>query len=215
MSPAPEPDEGRRLALIGAMSRSCMERGYRDTRVEDLLLETGAGEEEFRSLFGDKEGWALAAVDEALSAGIAAVSRGWSPDLSERESTLSALTLLLEMFAERPELGALAMTHSRQMMPRPCWERYEAGFAVLTAMMDRMRADDPEEARVPKSAARAALGAAEAVIRRELACGRAAGLPDLLPDLIYAAVVPFTGQEEALRLARESARRGRGAQGCD
>jgi len=195
-----------REPLIEAMARSCMKQGYLATDVEDLLAEAGASEEEFVSLFGNKEGCALAAVDEALTAGISAVSRGWSADRSERESTLFALSLLLRIFAEKPEIGALALTHSRQMLPRSCHERYEAGFAVLTAMMDRMRADDPEEGRVPRCAARAALGAAEAVIRRELAAGRASALPELLPDLIYGAVVPFVGQEEALRLARDSPR---------
>jgi hypothetical protein len=40
------------------------------------------------------------------------------------------------------------------------------------------------------------------VVRRELIAGRPESLPGLLPDFVYAATVPFLGQEEATRLAR-------------
>ncbi len=113
---------------------------------------------------------------------------------------------LLELFAERPHMGSLALTDSRQRMPRAAFERYKGGFAVLIAMLDRLRADGAAGAEAPPNAARAGLGGAEALIRQEMARGRAAQLPRLLPDLIYSAVVPFLGQDEALRLTRQARR---------
>jgi hypothetical protein len=56
----------------------------------------------------------------------------------------------------------------------------------------------------PRLAPSAALGAAEAVLRRELLAGRPERLPALLPDFVYAATVPFLGRAEALRLAEPS-----------
>jgi hypothetical protein len=54
--------------------------------------------------------------------------------------------------------------------------------------------------------ARAALGGAEALARRELAIGGARNLPKLLPDFVYGVLVPFVGQQEALRQAKLAAR---------
>ncbi len=55
----------------------------------------------------------------------------------------------------------------------------------------------------PRHAASAALGGAEAVVRAEIVAGRGSELPALLPGLVYGATVPFLGQEEAMRLARQ------------
>jgi AcrR family transcriptional regulator len=195
-------DQNPRKALLEAMARSCFERGYTDTRVEDLLEATRLSRGEFDRHFKDKEECGVAAVEEVLTEGIGIVSKAFTGDVSESESTLQALQGLLDRFAERPEKGSLALTDSRQRMPRAAYERYAGGFAILIAMLDRLRADGGGFDAPPR-AALAALGGAEAVIRREIAAGRAARLPQLLPDLIYSAVVPFLGQRDALRIARQ------------
>jgi AcrR family transcriptional regulator len=193
-----------RGALVDAMSRSCFERGYADTRIDDLLEETGLERAEFDRQFRSKEECAVAAVEAVLKEGIAIVSTAFTGDTSETESTLRALQGLLERFSRRPDKGSLALIDSRQRMPEAAYERYAGGFAILIAMLDRLRSESAEGGQAPPTAAKAALGGSEALIRREIARGRAAGLPRLLPDLIYSAVVPFLGQREALRVARQA-----------
>lgn len=194
----------RRRALVAAMARSCAERGYEETAVEDLLAATGLSRGDFELHFADKEQCAMAAVDAILSDGMSAVSIAYSADTSERDSALMALRLLLRLFAERPAFAGLAFIDSRQAMPSGGRERYEAGFAILTAMLDRLRADSDGGERLPPLTARAAIGGGEALVRRRLATGRGSELPATLPDLVYSATVPFLGQEEALRLVRDS-----------
>ena len=74
---------------------------------------------------------------------------------------------------------------------------------MMAAMLDRTRgwANFRQQ---PPAASRAALGGGEALIRRELALGRAEGVPALMPDLIYIAAVPLLGQPEGLRLAAKA-----------
>lgn len=194
----------RRRALVEAMADSCMRRGYRLTRVEDLLAATGLSREDFDRHFTDKEQCAMAAVDAILADGMASVSAAYSADTPERESALAALHLLLRLFAEKPAFARLAFIDSRQAMPEGGRERYEAGFAILTAMLDRLRTDSARGEHLPRSTARAAIGGGEALVRRMLATGAGARLPEILPDLVYSATVPFLGQEEALRLSRHS-----------
>jgi AcrR family transcriptional regulator len=199
----PGPAADPRQALVDAMSRSCFERGYTDTTVGHLLEATGLSLAEFHRHFRNKEECAVAAVEEVLTEGIGVVSRAFTGDTSESESTLRALRSLLELFAERPEKGSLALTDSRQRLPRAAFEPYANGFAILIAMLDHVRSDSPLGSLAPPTAAKAALGGPEALIRREIAEGRARELPRLLPDLIYSALVPFLGQREALRIARQ------------
>jgi AcrR family transcriptional regulator len=197
-------DQDPREALLEAMSRSCFERGYTDTTIEDLLEATGLGRSEFDRHFRSKEECGVAAVEAVLGEGIAIVGNAFTGDTSETESTLRALYGLLRRFADRPDKGSLALTDSRQRMPRAAYERYAGGFAILIAMLDRLRAEAPTQVEAPPCAAKAALGGSEALIRRELALGRADNLPALVPDLIYSAVVPFLGQADALRVARQA-----------
>jgi AcrR family transcriptional regulator len=191
-----------RQALIEAMAVSCMERGYWETRVEDLLAATGLSRADFDRHFESKLSCAVAAIEAILAEGIEVLAEAYSADTSQLESTRAALGGLLQLFARRPVLARLAFIDSRQSMPAAALRRYESGFAILTAMLDRLREEGSEAGPPPSTAARAAIGVGEALVRRELAAGRAERLPQLLPTLIYAASVPFFGQAEALRLSR-------------
>jgi hypothetical protein len=66
-------------------------------------------------------------------------------------------------------------------------------------MLDRLR-QYAQTTSQPGRTAAAAIGGAEAVIRRELVDGRSERLPALLPDLIYAATVLYLGTEVAVTL---------------
>ena len=64
----------------------------------------------------------------------------------------------------------------------------------------------PPKVTIPTSAARAALAAAESLIVGQILTGNTARLPELLPDIVYITTLPYLGQEEALRQAREAER---------
>lgn len=78
---------------------------------------------------------------------------------------------------------------------------YDSGVRLLVSLLELGWAFAPEDAVRPLHTGRAALGGAEALIKAEIAAGRIAELPELLPDVLYACLVPFLGQEEALRQA--------------
>jgi AcrR family transcriptional regulator len=195
-------DEEIRQRLIVAMAESCAERGYLASDVASVCTAAGVSEAEFAKEFKSREECAEAAVEKILAEGMATVGAAYSADTSEWESALAALRDLLELFASRPSSTSLAFTNSRQGMPTTALAHYESGFAILTALLDRLRNDSELGELAPPIAARAAIGGGEALVRREIAGGRADRLPMVLPDLVYSATVPFLGQEQALRLAR-------------
>jgi len=193
-----------RSRLIEAMARSCAKRGYAETTIEDVVDDARLGRSDFDRHFASKEACAVEAVETILGKTMVVISAAYSADMSETESTLRGLRAILELFAARPALANLAMIHSRQMMPERGLAVYESGFAVLTAMLSRLRDNLGGEGEVPGVAARAAIGGAEAVVRRELLAGQARRLPQLLPDLVYSAAVALLGQDEAFALAQRA-----------
>jgi AcrR family transcriptional regulator len=192
-----------RDALIEAMAECLAERGYEATSLELVAAAAGRSVEDLDRYFTSKEECALAAVETILADGMSTVSEAYSPDTSEGESAFGALHALLGLFAARPPFARLAFIDSRQAMPVSALQRYESGFAILTAMLDRLR-EAGGEPQPPPTAARAAIGGGEALVRRELVAQRPDRLPAILPNLVYGATVGFLGQEQALRLARSA-----------
>lgn len=188
--------------ILEAMASCCAEAGYAETTVEAVLDRAGVSPESFEAHFADKEDCALAALNKIVSETLARISMAEprSADVVERRKF--EVKAILELMAAQPGFAWLGYIEARQGGTARMHDSYESAARVLALMMQRAG----QAAEKHGVAARAALGGAEAVVRRELAAGRAAQLPGLLPDFVYAALVPFVGQREALRQAKEAAR---------
>lgn len=188
--------------ILQAMADCCAEQGYTETTVEAVLERAGVGAESFESHFADKEDCALAALNKIVSETLARISMTHSSALGIVEQRKFEVKAILELVAVQSSFAWLGYVEARQGGTRRMHNSYESAARVLALMMER--AGGAVETR--RASARAALGGAEAVLRKELAAGRAHRLPQLLPDFVYAALVPFVGQREALRQARLAAR---------
>jgi AcrR family transcriptional regulator len=193
-----------RERVLQAMAELCAERGYRETTVEALTERAGVSRASFESMFrGGLEECLLAAVNAIMGETISVVSGAYSADRSEWDSAIAGIGAILELMAANPSYASLGYIVGRQEGPPAVKQVYESGVNLLVVMLDRLREYGEWEAQ-PPNAARAALGGAEALIRREIVAGRLEQLPNHLPDIVYTATVPFLGQEEALLLARRA-----------
>jgi AraC-like DNA-binding protein len=196
MNAAPSEQERAKQAL----ALLCLERPFAAITAAEVAARAELTPQRFRELFGDVEGCAVEVENANLADVVAAVSASYAPDRSEWESALHGVLAILELMGRKPAFAYFGYVVARQMGPRRVREIYSSGHQTITAMLERGWEYSDLETQ-PLAAARGALGGAEAVVRREVVAGRAARLPDLLPDFVYAATVPFLGQEEALRLA--------------
>jgi len=190
--------------LIAAAAALSAERGYDELAGEAIATRAGLTVAVFDQHFEDKEDCVAAAENAILLEVVSAVSRSYSADRSEWENVFHGVKEILELMAANPTFAYLGYVFSRQMAPGSVREINEAGHRMLEAMLQRGwdYSDSPHQ---PACAALGVLGGAQAVVRRELVAGRAWRLPQLLPDFVYIATVPFLGQEQAQRLAREAA----------
>jgi AcrR family transcriptional regulator len=188
--------------ILQAMADCCAEGGYAETTVESVLQRAGVEPGSFASHFGGKEDCALAALNKIVSETLAALSMTRSDGEDAIGRRRSEGRAFLELMASRPAFAKLAFVDSRQCGTRRMHDAYESAARVLALMIEG--ADGTEGGST--TTALAALGSAEAVIRRELAAGRTGRLPQLLPDFVYAVLVPFVGQGEALRQAKVAAK---------
>jgi AcrR family transcriptional regulator len=189
--------------LIGAAAELCAERGYEEIDEESIAKRSGLTAALFEQHFESKEECLAAAQNAILLEVVAAVSRSYSADRSEWKNVIQGVKEILELMASNPEFAYLGYVFSRYMAPGSVREINETGHRMLEAMLQRgwEYSDSPHQ---PARTALGILGGAQAIVRRELVAARAERLPLLLPDCVYIATVPFLGQVEAVRLAREA-----------
>lgn len=192
--------------ILQAMVECCAERGFMATTVEQVVARADVRREEFDALYADKEECAIAILNKLLSETLTTVAMAQGGSESLLDGLGRGLLAILKLMAANPGQARLAYIDARQGGTATMHDVYERGALVLSSAMDGMRSlGDGGGAAAPISAARGALGGAEAAIRRELSAGHSERLPALLPDLLYTALVPFVGQREALRQSSRAA----------
>lgn len=191
--------------LIRASAELCAQHGYHEIDDAGVAARAGLPLETMERLFPDGKEECLAAAENAiLLEVVSAVAAGYSPDQSEWDNVIHGVRAVLELMAANPEFAYLGYVFSRQMAPARVRAINEQGHQMLEAMLERGW-DYSSTVDQPRVAALGVLGGAQALVRREVVAGRSRSLPSALPTCVYIATVPFLGQPEALRLAREAA----------
>lgn len=195
----------QRERLLNAMANNSAENGFGATTISDICTAAGVSRATFYELFKDKEDCFNAAMELSLADAMGTMVAVYSPDKPWATMVREGTSAFLELLASRPTFARMAMIEAPASGERS-YQLYASGKRVLQALLERGRDDPLEEEAIPSSAARAALSAAESLIVGQILTGNTTRLPELLPDIVYITTVPYLGQEEALRQAREAER---------
>jgi AcrR family transcriptional regulator len=187
----------QRERILNAMAISCADKGYNATTIADITKGAGVSRATFYELFKDKEGCLYAAMELALADLTGRIAGAYSADAPWASNVRNAVAAVLGLLAEKPAFGRMALIEA-PASGGPAADLYSSGKRVLQALLDSGRDDPIEEERLPSSASRAALAAAESLIAGQILSGHADRAPDLLPDIIYITTIPYIGREGAL-----------------
>lgn len=195
----------QRERLLVAVAKVTAEKGYGATTIGDICTDAGVSRATFYELFKDKEDCFHAAMELSLADAMGSIIAVYSPDKPWATMVRDAAAAFLELLASRPTFARMALIEAPSSGER-AFQLYASGKRVLQSLLERGRDDPVEEEAIPTSAARAALAAAESLIVGQILTGNTRRLPELLPDIVYITTLPYLGQEEALRQAREAER---------
>lgn len=198
------PVETPRQRALLATAQLWEEGGY--DRLDEAAICERAGLEArtFNALFPHVEAAGRAALETPIAAMVGLVGDEFALDRSEPESCMMGIVAMLKLMAANPSYAYVVYV-GRRLRTVPSDVNGVATTAgwFMVAMLERLR-ESSSVAGQPVGAGLGALGAAEAVVRREVLAGRADRLLAICPSVVYGATVPFVGQREALRLARLS-----------
>lgn len=194
----------QRERLLEAAVRVVAEKGYGATTIGDLTREAGISRTTFYELFDDKEACFLAAYDSVVEILMRRIIRAYEAEERWPERARAGLEALLETLAEEPALARLAMVDIGSVGPA-AQRRHRVAMQRLTPLFDEGRDFAPRGHRLPANTSRMAVGGVTGLISDELVAGRTKQLPHLLPDLLFAVLVPYVGPEAAVGEIRHAA----------
>lgn len=192
----------QRERLLEAAVRVAAAKGYGATTIGDLTSEAGVSRTTFYELFEDKEDCFLAAYDTAVDVIVRRIVAAYESEQRWPQRMRDALATILWALAKEPELARMALVDIGAAGPA-AQRHYRVAVQRLTPLFDEGRDFAPGGRNLPANTSRMAVGAVTGLIADELVAGRAAELPNLLSDLLFATLVPYLGPDAAAREVHE------------
>jgi AcrR family transcriptional regulator len=193
-------ERSQRRRILEAMVDCCAEKTYAATTIADIVSHASISRTTFYKRFDGKRDCFDAAldwcIDEVRAAAVASYSPGDVPTLAVRKAAAAILGLM----AAKPALTQLLMGEAVAVEPAVI-ERYRD---LLIPALEKLwgHAGAPRKGRTDP---RLAFGRAQVLIYNQITAGRAAQLAELLPEIVYLGLLPFSGHDEALQQARLTA----------
>jgi AcrR family transcriptional regulator len=193
----------RRQSILEAMVRVVGRQGYKATSVADVIEEADTSRTTFYKYFDDKHDCFLAAYDMVVERVVDEVVASCEGEQDWVERARIGLTKIVDLFALDPELARTAIVEV-SAAGADARQRHADALGRFTGFLEggRRVAADRE---LPENIALMAAGAVSGLIFDELLTGRAERLPALLPDLLFALLVPYLGPGAATEEMRRAA----------
>lgn len=196
-------NESRRQLILEAMVRVVGRKGYKATSVADVIVEADVSRTTFYKHFDDKHECFLAAYDLVVERVLDQVIASCDAEQPWLERMRVGLTTVIDLFALDPELARTAIVEVAAAgadARRRHWNAI-ARFTEFLAEGEQLAGGRE----LPENIALMAAGAVSGLIFDELLTGRAERLPELLPDLLFAMLVPYIGPGAATEEMRRAA----------
>jgi AcrR family transcriptional regulator len=186
-----------RQRIYEAMLDLASSQGYQATSVDEVLARAEVSRAEFDRIFASKEACAISLFEDFRAGFDLQVRAAYAAEASWPDSLRAAAYAVARWMVAHPRevrfggvemlwVGEMAQTHR------------EATFQSFVDMIDAGRAqlDDPDS--VPKYAPERAVGAIAELAAKRLQQATV-GIYELVPELMYLAVLPYLGEELAAR----------------
>lgn len=179
------------------MVECCAEKTYAATTIADIVSHASISRTTFYKRFDGKRDCFDAAlewsIDEVNAAAAGSFSAADSPPVTVRK----AAAAILELMASKPALAQLLLGEAFSVEPAVVGRYRKLTIPALEKLWA-----DAGEPRKGRTDPKLAFGRAQVLIYNQITAGRVKQLPELLPEIVYISLLPFSGHEEALREAR-------------
>jgi AcrR family transcriptional regulator len=197
--------ENQRGRIFDALAAVAARKGYAEVTVQDVISRAGVSRRTFYDLFPGKEACFLAAFDTIALRVFRAVDTAYrdGEDTAWPDRLGAGLRALTNLYASEPSLARLAMVDVMGAGPEAL-SRRDATLRHFTVFLEGGRNELPDGVHSPDLLARAVVGGMWEAVYAYVRDGHAEHLGELMPDLLYCALLPYLGHRRALAAITES-----------
>ncbi|MHB1808884.1 MAG: TetR/AcrR family transcriptional regulator [Solirubrobacteraceae bacterium] len=200
----------QRKRMLDALAACAAADGYARLAIPAIAKRAHVSHQTFYEHFPSKQEAFLTALRAGAGGLLRVCSEGFTADLSWPEAVAAGIHQALRGLAAEPAYARLGVVEALAGGP-DALELREQAMGELAALLDRGGGQARPDREAPAITAEAVVGGAWQAIHLEIAAGRTSSLPLIAPPLIYFALTPYLGAEQAARHARRRPpRRGRG-----
>lgn len=198
-----------RERVLEAMVRMAAAKGYEATTVADVAEFAGVSQDAFDEMFESTEACFLEAYEAVFDVLVAHVTAAFEAAAGEPwpEQIAAGLGALVDLLSSEADIARLAMVEVTAAGD-DARERYRAMLTRFTPFMEQGRTYSGQGEELPADTARFAIGGATSMIFDEVRAGRGPELKRILPDLVFAVLMPYLGPEAAEDEMRRVTRQG-------
>jgi AcrR family transcriptional regulator len=182
----------QRLRLMHAAIAVAGGEGYGAMTVSAIIARASVSRKTFYEQFADREDCFLAAYELVVERALAGMRDAYAITAPWPERLRAALGWALDALAAHPHEARVAFVEVLAAGPR-AHARRDRALRELTPFLGLGFDAAPASAHVPASMPQAIAGGLYELIGAHVRRGEHAGLPQLLPDLLFCALAPFVG----------------------
>jgi len=188
----------QRTRIIYGTAEVMMAKGYANTTVADIVAQAGVARDVFYEHFTDKQHAFLEAQQHPTQHIVDTCAAAFFSAEEWPERVWNSLDALIGLIASNPAISHLRLIECYAAGPAAI-RRAEEITRSFTIFLEEGYGYRAQARELPRLCSEAIAGAIFAVIQRYIARGDAAALARHLPQLVYIAITPFVGAEEAIR----------------
>jgi AcrR family transcriptional regulator len=182
--------------LLWSMVRVIAARGYEGVTVREVVSRAGVSQTTFYAEFADEDECLFAAYDRVIDELVSYVADAFQSKRDWPERMSDALDALLRALAAEPEVAQMAVVEFPAAGPH-AHQHYHDALERFLPFLEQGREFSGRSGELPPAVELMAVGGAEAIIFDEVVAGRVSKLPEMLPEIVFAVLVPFIGPEQA------------------
>jgi AcrR family transcriptional regulator len=186
----------QRERILAAVADECSATGYAAMSVEDIVVAAGVSRRTFYDHFKSKADAFLEAYDAAVEQVFerVKVAYGAAGDFADR--VRASIQAFLAYLASEPAFADMCLVEVMAAGPDAI-DRRNAAMKGFVELVETNASTLPADHRPPPLTAETIIGGIYEVVYARVVRGEADELPALLPDLMYSALLPYLGHEQA------------------
>jgi AcrR family transcriptional regulator len=196
--------EHQRQRLLAGTAQAVAELGYPAMNVEHVLVHAGVSRTTFYENFDNKRECVLVAHEQAFDRLSGELVGACAREAEWPRKVAAAIGAAIEFATRAPQEAQLLLPEAVAADPVIA-SRVLASNDFLVGLLRSGRERCPQAASMPELTERALVGAAMSVIGARLMSGEADRLAELEPQLVQLVLMPYVGNEEARKVAVETA----------